>query len=110
MNRKESEPMNGKTEEMRGMFLNLGYNMWSDVPVESGGNTKKEDLGILLPRLSQTAQIFGTDEDFKAQVEALCRRWHVLNRGVRRPRPLQMTEDGSPAPLSCEVLRRPSVV
>ena len=38
---------------------------------------------------------------------ALCRRWHVLNRGVRRPRPLQMTEDGSPAPLSCEVLRRP---
>ena len=97
-------------EEMRGMFLNLGYNMWSDVPVESWGNTKKEDLGILLPRLSQTAQIFGTDEDFKAQVEALCRRWHVLNRGVRRPRPLQMTEDGSPAPLSCEVLRRPSVV
>ena len=29
---------------------------------------------ILLPRLSQTAQIFGTDEDFKAQVEARCRR------------------------------------
>ena len=39
--------MNGKMEEMRGMFLNLGYNMWSDVPVESWGNTKKEDLGIV---------------------------------------------------------------
>ena len=39
--------MNGKTVEMRGMFLNLGFNMWSDVPVKSWGNTKKEDLGIV---------------------------------------------------------------
>jgi hypothetical protein len=43
----ECESMNGKTEEMRGMFLNLGYNMWSDVPVKSWGNIRKEDLGIV---------------------------------------------------------------
>ena len=34
----------------------------------------RRTFAILLPRLSQTAQIFGTDEDFKAQVEARCRR------------------------------------
>ena len=34
----------------------------------------RRTFAILLPRLSQTAQIFGSDEDFKAQVEARCRR------------------------------------
>ena len=34
----------------------------------------RRTFAILLPRLSQTSQIFGTDEDFKAQIEARCRR------------------------------------
>ena len=39
--------MGGKTEEMRGMFLNLGYNMWSDIPVDAWSGTKKEDVGFV---------------------------------------------------------------
>ena len=33
-----------KSKEMRGMFLQLGNNMWSDVPVKDWALTKKEDL------------------------------------------------------------------
>ena len=39
--------MSEKKEEMRGMFLNLGYNMWSDVPVKDWGNMPKEDLSYV---------------------------------------------------------------
>ena len=33
--------------ELRGMFLNLGYNMWSDAPVSEWALTKKDDLGYI---------------------------------------------------------------
>ena len=36
--------MNENIKEMRGMFLQLGNNMWSDVPVKDWALTKKEDL------------------------------------------------------------------
>ena len=36
--------MDGNAKEMRGMFLQLGNNMWSDVPVKDWALTKKEDL------------------------------------------------------------------
>ena len=36
--------MNEKTKEFRGMFLQLGNNMWSDVKVDSWALTKKEEL------------------------------------------------------------------
>ena len=36
--------MKENAKEMRGMFLQLGNNMWSDVPVKDWALTKKEDL------------------------------------------------------------------
>ena len=44
--------MNENIKEMRGMFLQLGNNMWSDVPVKDWALTKRRILPKSAPWMS----------------------------------------------------------